>query len=130
MVSNITPRSKLILLYKSAHASTFRVQSVKCPANCKSCSSGDHPFQTEARLRIGSQSSSLTAGFSPVKGSTGGDFPLLTSFGAGPFLGSEGKDSSDSDELSSEELDGLSRPPRLLYSHLSKPIALLAPYFG
>ena len=58
-----------------------KARPLRCPANCSSCSSGDQLFHTEARFRIGHQSSNLTAGFSPVNGSTGGAYPLLTCLG-------------------------------------------------
>ena len=40
----------------------------KWPASCSSLSSSDHPFHVATRSRVGSQSSSLMASFSPLNG--------------------------------------------------------------
>ena len=51
---------------------SFRARPLKCPANCRTCFSCDQAFHRDALLRKGSQSPILTAGSSPVNGSTGG----------------------------------------------------------
>ena len=109
-----TAASKVALSRSLSKSHSCRVQPLKCPANCSSHSSGDQRFQRDALVKMGNQSSNLTAGSSSVNGSTGGSFPLLTCLGGTVInSGSIGEDPPDHDpsgELPLRELPALNRP--------------------
>ena len=66
-------RCAFLVFISKFHSYNARLR--RWPASCSQSSFSVQPFQVSARLREGSQSSSMSSGFSPVNASTGGALP-------------------------------------------------------